>query len=78
MPQFRITLRHRDTGESRAIVEEYESMDVALRLWQQGNYSCDCNRALFYSGWDHDLPCNEDGHNVIELVSVGAVNVLTS
>lgn len=37
-------------------------------MWEDGNYSCDCNRGPFlYDDPDYDMPCNPNGKNVIVL-----------
>ena len=34
-----------ETGETRIYEDEYPYNDF---LWTEGNYSCDCNRGLFF------------------------------
>jgi len=38
------------TGEARIYRDEYFDVhDGMIFLWEQGNYSCDCNRAIFFA-----------------------------
>ncbi len=48
MTQFgtaKIHLRNNATGEVRIVKDEYWHGDSQ---WEEGNYSCDCNRYLFF------------------------------
>lgn len=42
-------------------------------LWTDGNYSCDCNRSLFFG--DSDITCGEDRFRVIKAVLPNGVEV---
>jgi len=44
-----IHLRDNTTGEIRLIEEEYWDDESSEYLWTEGNYGCDCNRALFFA-----------------------------
>jgi hypothetical protein len=34
-------------------------------IWSEGNFSCDCNRALFFNGkYTDDMPCGDGGYSV--------------
>lgn len=59
------------TGRRGIEVQEFTPLKDAeeqrqnlLYLWMEGNYSCDCNRALFLARAlkepEPDLPCNAD------------------
>lgn len=41
----KVHIRENATGEIRVTVDEYWSGNFQ---WQDGNYSCDCNRCLFF------------------------------
>jgi hypothetical protein len=45
---FTIILKHVPSGEEREIHEDGLWDDIADYMWTEGNYSCDCNRALFF------------------------------
>lgn len=68
--KYIITLKDRITGYQREYVQPYDYQDRPERSstadeqvkyqWLEGNYECDCNRALFL--WDHEgeeLSCNK-------------------
>ncbi len=44
-------------------VKEYDD-DYFAFMWEEGNFSCDCNRSRFLYG-DEDAKCN-NGENQIE------------
>lgn len=65
---MRVTIRNNATGESRSYHDDSKWCEGAdgdsAYLWADGNYSCDCNRALFFAraaGEDdpEDTPCGE-------------------
>jgi hypothetical protein len=76
-------IRRNATGEVREL-ECDELMEIgtdgpSVFNWQENNYSCDCNRALFFAqaGNDEDLPehpCGESAY-AVQLVNpvTGAV-----
>lgn len=52
------------TGETRTYVCEHPWEQHSDFLWSEGNFGCDCNRALFFARAageddDIDLPCGE-------------------
>lgn len=67
---------HDTTTDERAVyVHELEDgdADLALYMWDEGNYACDCNRRRFmwrllHPGADEpDFPCG-DGHVRVEQI----------
>ena len=46
-----IIIRDSTTGEHRAYTESFheDDTDTLEFLWGEGNYACDCNRALFFA-----------------------------
>lgn len=45
------------TGETRTIEEDYgDEEDYNPFFWSDGNFSCDCNRAIMF-GDEEDIPC---------------------
>lgn len=41
-------------------------------IWTEGNYSCDCNRALLHARWrgetePEDLPCGEGRYELVDV-----------
>ena len=61
--KIRVFLTDTRTGETRT----YDDDDFSEYMWSEGNWSCDCNRWLFFTNWetDEDLPCSEYGKNLI-------------
>jgi hypothetical protein len=68
-----VEIRDNDTG----IVREYQNADIltdggaepSSYIWEDGNYSCDCNRRLFFAraagedeDWDSD--CSDGLYSV--------------
>ena len=45
----KVLLRNNVTGEERFIDSDSEWDDVHEFLWTEGNFGCDCNRALFFA-----------------------------
>ena len=72
--KVKITIRKNATGEIRTFED---NMSVWLDdgipncfMWDEGNYSCDCNRFLFFEragglepDWDEG-PCGHDAYSV--------------
>lgn len=67
-------IRRNEDGVTRRYPIEWEpSTDgdegVSEYMWGEGNYACDCNRAMFFAeagGEDEpeDAPCGEDAFSV--------------
>lgn len=70
-----VFVTHVESGETRSFEDEYawntEGNDY---MWSEGNYSCDCNRALFFARAagkpDPDVPCTDDQY-VVRIVVDG-------
>lgn len=46
---FKVFIRNNTTGEIRECgPTDYDHTDQARYQWEEGNYSCDCNRRHFY------------------------------
>jgi hypothetical protein len=46
---YSVAIRRNDTGEIRISRHDYEwDTDGSDYLWTEGNFSCDCNRYLFF------------------------------
>lgn len=62
-----VHIRKNETGEIR-IRKDWLFLDANglpnLFIWQEGNYSCDCNRALFFArANDEDEDCFDCGES---------------
>ena len=67
MPDVVAAIRDKQTGEERLYpIGPWE--DHSDFLWSEGNYACDCNRALFFAraanGEDIDHPCGSTRYHV--------------
>ena len=71
-----IVLRDTRNGKYKILGEtsEHQDPESMLFLWSEGNFSCDCNRSLFFYDDDEEqeLPCNPD-ENIIELISLQSI-----
>lgn len=69
--QFVVGIRKNETGEVQFCPQEYEwNEEGSLYLWATGNYSCDCNRHLFFHEFTEDcyndaVPCTETLYTVV-------------
>ena len=45
---FRVYIRDNNTREIRVYQENHDWDDSYIFQWAEGNYSCDCNRELFF------------------------------
>ena len=53
---------------SDGLTRNWETDFSGEYIWSEGNYSCDCNRSLFFGyaiceGWT-EQPCGYDGYSV--------------
>ena len=51
--QYKVKIIKVETGEARFYEDEFDHYEGFCFLWTEGNYSCDCNRAIFF-GDDND------------------------
>ena len=72
MPQFKtsVTIRRIADGVEAHYEQNHESPDLETAyegdefMWNEGNYSCDCNRHIFFNvalgragSGEHQIPC---------------------
>ena len=58
--KYSLRIKNNATGESRVYKDDYDWAEEYLFRYQytEGNYSCDCNRAIFFAdGTDEDDEC---------------------
>ena len=56
---YQIAITKVATGETRYVDFSFEYLDY---MWEEGNYSCDCNREMFFEragGKEVDATCSE-------------------
>lgn len=67
---FKVVLRH--SGKEYVVYDDYyleAPNDISQYMWEEGNYSCDCNKSLFIQRQcDEEFPDMTCG-DTIELVS---------
>jgi hypothetical protein len=65
---------HEDFDSPEAYPEHEHNVELIQFQWTDGNYGCDCNRALFFAyaagEEDPDVACDEGGYSV-QIVEVG-------
>lgn len=62
-------IRKNETGEVRPYLTDLPVDDGVVDpfIWQEGNFSCDCNRDIFFEGnqdEDDDMPCSNTIYSV--------------
>lgn len=70
--QVIIYIRKNDTGEVRSYKDEMTFSDDdywPFYMWEEGSYSCDCNRSLFFAKvkeepGDYEDSCSDDKYSV--------------
>ncbi len=61
-----------ETGETRIYHDDYKREEKHdFFIWADGNYSCDCNRSIFFYDYDEnkEMDCS-DGRIVIEKIVI--------
>lgn len=56
MPTFKAVIVKNETGEARTYATEFSDDRGVVYMFQDGNYSCDCNRHLFWHRANGDEP----------------------
>lgn len=46
--RWNITIQHNPTKKIIQFPYEYGNGEDSVFIWEEGNYACDCNRALFF------------------------------
>lgn len=70
-----VSMRKNATGEIREFHDEWYGSDF---IWSEGNFACDCNRALFFArakGEDEpeETPCGDDRYTILKIICEGVV-----
>ena len=64
-----VVLKDTKTGETRAIQAAHDGVlhEGTEFMWNEGNYSCDCNREIFFYGHniDHTISCGNSRFRII-------------
>jgi hypothetical protein len=66
--KYIFTLKDSVTGYQRDYIDSWDySEDGLIFYWTDGNFGCDCNRALALWNWSDeakDIPCNVEGNRI--------------
>ena len=69
---YSVFIRNNKTREIREYKDDWEWDDGLEYLWSEGNYGCDCNRALFFARAigevePQDIPCGESLYDIVKI-----------
>lgn len=73
-PSYDVSIRNNLTGEVRIHHEDHEWGEASAFIWTEGNFSCDCNRYLFFERAAGETPdvgsgsCGDDQYTAIEAI----------
>ncbi len=67
---YTVIIRNNATGEERPIQEDGDWDGSADFMWSEGNFACDCNRALFFYNWGPESEDRECGHEAFNIPRV--------
>lgn len=72
--KFIVTLRDNLTHEEKGIThtcadsQDLSAKELADFMWEDGNYSCDCNRfSHFYPCSDENYPCGDERFTLVSI-----------
>jgi hypothetical protein len=68
-----VKIKKNDTGEIREVTFDLEWQNSSLYAWTDGNFGCDCNRAIFFHEWaknetDYDDTCGDSRYTAVEAI----------
>lgn len=70
--EFDLLMHDNETGETKTVHIDLTWYGHSLFMWQEGNFSCDCNRGDFFypesRHEDHDYPCNGRRFTIIKAI----------
>ncbi len=64
---YTVHILNTETNELREYYERLEWRDFHYFMWEEGNFSCDCNRGSMFD--DGDYPCSEGLFEVVKIVN---------
>jgi hypothetical protein len=63
-----VHIKNNENGEIRTYQDDLEFSEF---IWSEGNYSCDCNRHIFFTNRDEmEHPCGEDKYTVVDVTTL--------
>lgn len=77
---YTVTIRKNDTGEERSFQQDDEWQEHSDFMWTEGNYACDCNRAIFFAeagGEDEpEVTCSDGKYSIVSIVLADGTKVV--
>lgn len=65
---YSVNIKNNSTSEVRKVDFNLPwNNDSSHFLWTQGNYSCDCNKHLFFSNSEEDFKCGDDVYSIVDI-----------
>jgi hypothetical protein len=69
MITVQVEIKHVASGKMVTDFQEFDDDMLAIYQFEDGNYSCDCNRAIFFARAmglpeDYNVPCGDGGYLV--------------
>jgi hypothetical protein len=58
------------TGEVKEVTFDFEYNPY---IWEEGNFSCDCNRAIFFGEPESEQYCSDDRYIIVSIIENGIV-----
>ncbi len=69
---YHVAVRNNETKEVRMYSHDDDWEEHSDYIWAEGNYSCDCNRAIFFAEVNNedtehavDLPCGDEKYSCL-------------
>lgn len=57
-------IKNNETGEIRPYHDDFEFFEY---IWAEGNFSCDCNRHMFFTDTTEDYDCGECAYSIVDV-----------
>lgn len=72
MSKYTVYLRNNETGEERGVENDGPWNKTTEYLWTDGNFGCDCNRALLFASAKAEKnpqrACGDGGFLIVKVV----------
>ena len=63
-----VTITIRDNETQDTATGKFATEDSDLYIWKEGNFSCDCNRQIFFAEWrkeaEQDVACGQNRYSI--------------
>jgi len=65
---YSVSIRNNATSEVKKVDFDIPwNQEYSYFLWTEGNYSCDCNKHLFFSNSEEDFECGHDAYSIVDI-----------